>query len=112
VSQERCQPTPSEGQVLPFPQPLPVGKLIAKSKPAVFGKAEDIEFVIVYELGAILLGEVSLQITEVLGPEAHRALGKLLSWIVVASVHSTSVMRSGEAKNTRNEPNPLKSVQW
>jgi hypothetical protein len=113
VSQERCQPTPSEGQVLPFPQPLPVGKLIAKSKPAIFGEAEDIEFVIVYELGAILLGEVSLQITEVLRPEVHRALGKLLiSWIVVASVHGTSVMRSGEAKNTRNEPSPLKWVQW
>src|SRR3712207_2063629 len=44
VSLERCQPTALEGQVLPFPQPLPVGKLVAKSKPAVFGEAEDVEF--------------------------------------------------------------------
>ncbi len=71
VRQESCHkrryPTRSEGQVLSFPQPLPVGKLLAKSKPAVFGEAEDIELLVIYELRGAYLPVILLDAVEVLG---------------------------------------------
>ncbi len=67
MKREHCQPTRSEEHVLPFPQPLPVGKLLTKSKPAVFGEAEDIELVVIYELRGAYLPVIHLDAVQVLG---------------------------------------------
>jgi hypothetical protein len=95
-----CEPEHSDVQISPLPQQYPVRKLLAESKPSVLRKAEDIKFVVVYELRTTLLDEVPLHITEVLGPEVQRALGKLLSGFVGIVGHGFSVMRRGGAKNT------------
>ena len=65
MKRERCQPTRSEEHVLSFPEPLPVGKLLAKCKPAVFGKAEDIELLVVQEFRGTNLPSIHLDSVQV-----------------------------------------------
>jgi len=67
MKRERCQPTRSEEYVLPFPQPLPVGELLAKCKPAIFRKAEDIELLIVQEFRGADLPSIHLDSVQVVG---------------------------------------------
>jgi hypothetical protein len=67
MKRERCQPTRSEEHVLSFPEPLPVGELLAKSKPAVFGKAEDIELLVVQEFRGANLPSIHLDSVQVVG---------------------------------------------
>ena len=67
MKREYCQPTRSEGQVLAFPQPLPVSELIAKSKPAVFRETEDIELLVIHELRGARLPVIHLDVVQVLG---------------------------------------------
>ncbi len=67
MKRERCQPTRSEEYVLPFPQPLPVGELLTKCKPAVFGKAEDIELLVVQEFRGADLPSIHLDSVQVVG---------------------------------------------
>jgi hypothetical protein len=65
VKRERRQSTRSEEHVLPFAQQLPVGELLAKSKPAVIGEAEDVELLVIQEFRGAYLPVIHLDRAQV-----------------------------------------------
>jgi hypothetical protein len=90
---ERRQPTRSEGHVSPFPQPLPIGELIAESNATVVGEAEDIEYHVVHELRGARVPVIHLE--EIHLPLEGCCLGRFAG-VSVASIHGPSrTYRSG-----------------
>jgi len=59
------EPDRSEIQVSPLPQELPVSELITESKPAIFREAEDVELLVVHELGGAPLPDVRFHVAQV-----------------------------------------------
>jgi hypothetical protein len=74
----------SEDQVSPLPQEVPVGELVAESEAPVLREAEDVELVVIHELGDALHFEVCLDSVQVLGPKGH--LSGLVR-VSVAKIH-------------------------
>jgi hypothetical protein len=68
----RREPDPLEVQVSSLPERGPVGELPAEGEASVLGKAEDVELLLVLELGAALLPDVSLDVAQILGLEDRR----------------------------------------
>jgi hypothetical protein len=66
MKRERGQPTRSEGYIPPLPQKRPVGELVAESKPAIFGEAEEVEFLVVHKLRVACLPVVHLNSVQLL----------------------------------------------
>jgi hypothetical protein len=61
VKLEHRQPTCLEGYVSSFPQPLPIGELLAESEAPVLRKAKDIEYLVVQELRGARLPVIHLE---------------------------------------------------
>ena len=83
------EPDRSEGQVSPLPQQPPVGELVAEGEAPVLREAEDVEFLVIHEVGAAVLAEVRLDPVQVLEAGVHRGLA-VVGGFVVASVHDSS----------------------
>ncbi len=83
------EPNRSEVQVSPLLKEPPVGELLAESKPAVLRKAEDVELLVIHELGGTLFCKVLLDVTQILGAEVNRS-PRVVGRFVVIVVHGTS----------------------